>query len=110
VGSRERGGTRASQGPAPGLGHAAPRQRRREGEVEGGRRGRAHLGESRTASGTSGARRSSTIGATTVLRGGEARTGELRGVREKRASWRLEEMNRGQIGHLQVGPTGGDGG
>jgi hypothetical protein len=51
-----------------------------------------------------------TIGATAVLRGREARTSELRGVREKRASWRLEEMNRGRLGHIQVGPTGGGGG
>jgi hypothetical protein len=31
-------------------------------------------------------------------------------VREKRVSWGLEEMNRVRLGHLQVGPTGGDGG
>jgi hypothetical protein len=85
-------GTPREQGEveaALGLGHAS-----RDGEEgrgkrgrEGGRRGRGHLGESRTAGGTSGARRSSTICVTAILRGREARTGELREVREKRTSW-----------------------
>jgi hypothetical protein len=40
------------------------------------------------------------------LRGREARTSELHRGERKRASWGLEEMHRGDLGHLQVGLTG----
>jgi hypothetical protein len=111
---REQVTTGAATGRPRGEGEVGPCARGGRGRGRGrwgqGRRGRAHLGESRTASGTLGARWSSTIGETTVLRGCEATTSELREVREKRASWRLEEMNRGWLGHIQVGPTCGGGG
>jgi hypothetical protein len=89
-----------------GVGARRAQRRRREGKRgrEGGRWGRAHLGESRTAGGTSGARQSSTIGATAILRGREARTGELREVREKRASWGWRRCPGGGLGTYMWAP------
>jgi hypothetical protein len=79
--------------PWPDLGKEKKKNRGKEG-------GAAHHDEQRTRGGTSGARRSSTA----VCMGVRRERVNCAWEREKRASWGLEEMHRGDLGRLQVGP------